>query len=175
MRGRQSVVLSTHSDWFIQPSACSLIGWNRRRCSWLKLFFWWRRKQCKISFLGLFSKVRGFEFTSWCGNEFLDRQSFWDQKCLIYLFTFAVTSLSGRFPGRGWTRAADARLHAPRKPSGQIVWLPLEYFNHLTFLRHVRRLHANLIVEFSWNRLSGRFFHCKKRERPPLQKKRDRC
>ena len=76
VRGRPSVILSTRSDWFNQPSACPLIGWNLRRCSWLKLFFWWRRKQCKISFLGIFSKVRGFEFTSWCGNEFLNRQSF---------------------------------------------------------------------------------------------------
>ena len=34
------------------------------------------RKQCKISFLGIFSKVRGFEFTSWCGKELFVRQSF---------------------------------------------------------------------------------------------------
>ena len=172
VRGWPLVILSVPCDWFIQTLACSLIGWNLRRCSWLKLFFWGRRKQCKISVLGLFHEVRGFEFTSWCGNEFFDGPSFWHQKCMICLFTFADSSEPVRIPGRGWARAAtlSARLHAPRKSYWQIVRLPLEYFNHLTFSRHVRCLHKNLIDGFSWNRLSGRFLHCKK-GRGPLSKR----
>ena len=42
---RPSFISSVLSDWFNQPLARSLIGWNLRRCSWLKLFFWDRRKQ----------------------------------------------------------------------------------------------------------------------------------
>ena len=53
-------ITSVLSDWFNKPSTRPLIGRNLRHISWLKLFFWGRRKQCKISFLGLFSKVRGF-------------------------------------------------------------------------------------------------------------------
>ena len=35
---RPSFISSVLSDWFNQPLARSLIGWNLRRCSWLKLF-----------------------------------------------------------------------------------------------------------------------------------------
>ena len=39
---RPSFISSVLSDWFNQPLARSLIGWNLKRCSWLKLFFWGR-------------------------------------------------------------------------------------------------------------------------------------
>ena len=111
---RPTFISSVLSDWFTQSSTRPLIGRNFRHCSWLKLFFWGRRKQCEISFLGLFSKVRGFEFTSWGGNEIYDRQSHWNKKYLLCLFTFAESSEPVRIPGRGWARAAtaSARLHA---------------------------------------------------------------